>query len=314
MSDDFLWVEKYRPRTIDECILPEYTKNTFKEFLKSGQIPNMLLHGTAGIGKTTVAKALCEELGCSYIKINGSDEGRQLDTVRNKIKNFASTVSIYDDAKHKVIIIDEADNTTSDVQLALRASIEEFHGNCRFIFTCNYKQKIIQPIHSRCTVVDFAIKGNDKKILASKFLNRLGTILETEGVQYDEKVLPQVIIKFFPDWRRTLMEVQSYSVGKVIDSGILASLNEINLNKLIDALKNKQYKTTQKWVASNLDNEPTQIFRSIYDNLYSVLQEESIPAAVMIINEHDYKSAFVADQEINLLSAFTKIMMECKFK
>ena len=314
MSDHFLWVEKYRPRTIDECILPESTKNTFKEFLKSGQIPNMLLHGTAGIGKTTVAKALCEELGCSYIKINGSDEGRQLDTVRNKIKNFASTVSIYDDAKHKVVIIDEADNTTSDVQLALRASIEEFHGNCRFIFTCNYKQKILQPIHSRCTVVDFAIKGNDKKLLASKFLNRLGTILETEGVQYDEKVLPQVIIKFFPDWRRTLMEVQSYSVGKVIDSGILASLNEVNLNKLIDALKNKQYKTTQKWVTSNLDNEPTQIFRSIYDNLYSVMQEESIPAAVMIINEHDYKSAFVADQEINLLAAFTKIMMECKFK
>jgi len=314
MRDDFLWVEKYRPKTIDECILPEPTKKTFNDFLKSGQIPNMLLHGTAGIGKTTVAMALCEQLGCNYIKINGSDEGRQLDTVRNKIKNFASTVSLYHDAKHKVVIIDEADNTTSDVQLALRASIEEFHGNCRFIFTCNYKRKIIEPIHSRCTVVDFTIQGADKKLLASNFLHRLRTILEAEDVQYDDKVLPKVIVKFFPDWRRTLGEIQTYSIGGVIDSGILANLADIKFSQLVDALKTKQYKTTQKWVSSNLDNEPSYIFRTIYDNLYEVLEPSSVPKAVLIIAEYSYQSAFVADQEINLLAALTKIMMECEFK
>jgi len=312
--DEFLWVEKYRPKTIEDCILPENTKETFKSFLKSGQISNLLLHGTAGIGKTTVARALCEELGASYIIINGSDEGRYLDTVRNKVKNFASTVSLSSDSKHKVVIVDEADNTTHDVQLALRANIEAFHGNCRFIFTCNFKNKIIEPLHSRCSVVDFGIPGADKRILAGKFFDRLRFILENEGVQYDEKVLPQLILKFFPDWRRTLNECQRYAVGGQIDSGILASLSDIKFEQLVDALKNKQFTTVKTWVVNNMDNEPSHLFRSIYDNLYSKLQPSTIPQAVLIIADYQYKAAFVADQEINLLAALTQIMVECEFK
>jgi len=312
--DEFLWVEKYRPTKIEDCILPESTKETFASFVKTGQIPNLLLYGTAGIGKTTVAKALCEELGVSYIVINGSDEGRYLDTVRNKCKNFASTVSLSSDSQHKVIIVDEADNTTHDVQLALRANIETFSGNCRFIFTCNFKNKIIEPLHSRCSVIDFTIPGKQKRILAEMFFNRLRTILKDEGVQYDEKVLPQLILKFFPDWRRTLNECQRYSIGGVIDSGILASLSNIKFDELVDALKNKQFTTVKKWVVNNMDNEPSHIFRSIYENLYSKLEARTIPQAVLIIANYQYKSAFVADQEINLLAALTEIMVECEFK
>ena len=312
--DEFLWVEKYRPSKIEECILPENTKETFASFVKTGQIPNLLLHGTAGIGKTTVAKALCDELGVSYIVINGSDEGRYLDTVRNKCKNFASTVSLSSDSQHKVIIVDEADNTTHDVQLALRANIETFSGNCRFIFTCNFKNKIIDPLHSRCSVVDFSIPGGEKRNLAGAFFNRLRFILENEGVQYDEKVLPQLILKFFPDWRRTLNECQRYAVGGQIDSGILASLSDIKFEQLVDALKNKQFTTVKKWVTNNMDNEPSHIFRSIYENLYSKLEARTIPQAVLIIANYQYKSAFVADQEINLLACFTQLMMECEFK
>ena len=312
--DEFLWVEKYRPSKIEECILPESTKETFASFVKTGQIPNLLLHGTAGIGKTTVAKALCDELGVSYIVINGSDEGRYLDTVRNKCKNFASTVSLSSDSQHKVIIVDEADNTTHDVQLALRANIETFSGNCRFIFTCNFKNKIIDPLHSRCSVVDFSIPGGEKRNLAGTFFNRLRFILENEGVQYDEKVLPQLILKFFPDWRRTLNECQRYAVGGQIDSGILASLSDIKFEQLVDALKNKQFTTVKKWVTNNMDNEPSHIFRSIYENLYSKLEARTIPQAVLIIANYQYKSAFVADQEINLLAALTEIMVECEFK
>ena len=312
--NEFLWVEKYRPSKIDECILPKSTKETFKNFVKSEQIPNLLLHGTAGIGKTTVAKALCAELGVTYIVINGSDEGRYLDTVRNKVKNFASTVSLSSDSHHKVIIVDEADNTTHDVQLALRANIETFSGNCRFIFTCNYKNKLIEPLHSRCSVVDFSIPGAEKRNLAGSFFDRLRFILEEEGVQYDEKVLPQIILKFFPDWRRTLNECQRYAIGGVIDTGILASLSSIKFDQLIVALKNKQFTTAKKWVSSNLDNEPSHIFRTIYDNLYTVFEERTIPQAVLILGNYQYKSAFVADQEINLMSALTEIMMECEFK
>ena len=312
--NEFLWVEKYRPKKIDECILPEDTKKTFKEFLKTGQIPNLLLHGTAGIGKTTVARALCEELGVDYIIVNGSDEGRAIDTVRNKVKNFASTVSLSSDSKHKVVIIDEADNTTHDVQLALRANIETFYGNCRFIFTCNYKNKIIEPLHSRCAVVDFSIPGKQKKLLAGTFFDRLRSILEKEGVQYDTKVLPQIILKFFPDWRRTLNECQKYSVGGVIDSGILSSLSDIKFTELTQALKNKEFTVVKKWVSSNLDNEPSHIFRSIYDNLYAYLEPRTIPHAVLIIGKYQYQSAFVADQEINLLAALTEMMVECEFK
>jgi DNA polymerase III delta prime subunit len=312
--NEFLWVEKYRPKNIDECILPEDTKKTFKEFLTSEQIPNLLLHGTAGIGKTTVARALCEELGVDYIIVNGSDEGRALDTVRNKVKNFASTLSLSSNSKHKVVIIDEADNTTHDVQLALRANIETFSGNCRFIFTCNYKNKIIEPLHSRCAVIDFSIPGKQKRLLAGTFFDRLRTILTEEGVQFDEKVLPQIILKFFPDWRRILNECQRYAIGGVIDSGILASMSDVKFAELIDSLKNKQYTTVKKWVSGNLDNEPSHIFRSIYDNLYQYLEPQTIPHAVLIIGKYQYQSAFVADQEINLLAALTEMMVECQFK
>ena len=312
--NDFLWVEKYRPKTIDDCILPQETKDTFNDFLKEGQIPNLLLHGTAGIGKTTVARALCEQLNADYIIINGSDEGREIDTVRSKIKNFASTVTLFGESHHKVIIVDEADNTTSNVQLALRANIETFSSNCRFIFTCNYKNKIIEPLHSRCAVVDFTINGATKKKLAGAFFNRLRFLLEAEGVRYDEKVLPQLIVKFFPDWRRVLNECQRYAIGGVIDNGILSSLSDVRFNELTQALKSKQYTTVKKWVSSNLDNEPSHIFRSVYDNLYQWLEPRTIPQAVLIIGKYQYQSAFVADQEINLLAALTEMMVECEFK
>ena len=314
MKDDFLWVEKYRPQTIEDCILPEETKNTFQSFVNAGEIPNLLLCGTAGIGKTTVAKALCNELNVDYYVINGSDEGRFLDTVRNNAKKFASTVSLTSSAKHKVIIIDEADNTTHDVQLLLRASIEEFAGNCRFIFTCNYKNKIIAPLHSRCSVVDFSIGKADKQKIAANFFNRIRSILEGEGVAFDPKVLAEVVQKYFPDFRRTLNELQRYSVGGTIDTGLLANIAEVRMESLMDALKNKEFSVARKWVNSNLDNDPNVVLRSIYENLYHVLEPVFIPQAVLIIAKYQYQSAFVADQEINLLAALTEIMVECKFK
>ena len=314
MKDEFLWVEKYRPKTIEECILPKDTKDTFQSFVNQGEIPNLLLCGTAGVGKTTVAKALCNELGVDYYVINGSDEGRFLDTVRNHAKQFASTVSLTSTAKHKVIIIDEADNTTHDVQLLLRASIEEFAGNCRFIFTCNYKNKIIAPLHSRCSVVDFGIAKKEKQGIAGQLFNRIRTILAEENVQYDPKVVSEAILKFFPDFRRTLNELQRYSVGGTIDTGLLANLAEVRMESLMDALKNKEFGTARKWVNANLDNDPNVILRSIYENLYHALEPSFIPQAVLIIAKYQYQSAFVADQEINLLAALTEIMVECKFK
>jgi replication factor C small subunit len=314
MKDDFLWVEKYRPQTIEECILPQETKDVFQNFVNGGEIPNLLLCGTAGIGKTTVAKALCHELGVDYYVINGSDEGRFLDTVRNHAKQFASTVSLTSTAKHKVIIIDEADNTTHDVQLLLRASIEEFAGNCRFIFTCNYKNKIIAPLHSRCSVIDFGIKGKAKVQLAGEFFNRVRTILESEGISYDPKVAAEVIQKHFPDFRRVLNELQRYSSSGTIDTGILAALSEVRLGELVKALKNKEFSVVRKWIVSNLDNDPNVILRTVYDSLYDCLVPQSIPQAVLIIGKYQYQSAFVADQEINLLAALTEIMVECQFK
>ena len=314
MKDEFLWVEKYRPKTIEECILPKSTKETFQSFVKRGEIPNLLLCGTAGVGKTTIAKALCYELGVDYYVINGSDEGRFLDTVRNHAKSFASTVSLTSTAKHKVIIIDEADNTTHDVQLLLRATIEEFAGNCRFIFTCNYKNKIISPIHSRCSVVDFGIGKKEKQGIAGQFFNRVRTILAEENIEYDPKVVSEAILNFFPDFRRTLNELQRYSVGGTIDTGLLANLAEVRMDALMDALKNKEFGTARKWVNANLDNDPTVILRSIYENLYHALEPTFIPQAVLIIAKYQYQSAFVADQEINLLAALTEIMVECKFK
>jgi len=311
---DFIWVEKYRPQTIDECILPKSTKKTFQDFLSKGEIPNMLLSGPPGIGKTTVAKCLCNQLGADYYVINGSDEGRFLDTVRNNAKNFASTVSLTSESKHKVIIIDEADNTTPDVQLLLRASIEEFSKNCRFIFTCNYKNKIIEPLHSRCAVVEFSVNGKQKQLIAASFFARLRQILEQERVDFDDKVLVQLINKHVPDWRRVLNECQRYSVGGKIDSGILAHFSDVKVNDLIKNLKAKNFSEVRKWCVNNLDNDPSVLLRRLYDSLYESLVPASIPAAVLVIAKYQYQIAFVADQEINLLACLTEIMVECEFK
>jgi DNA polymerase III delta prime subunit len=282
--------------------------------VKKGEIPNLLLSGPPGIGKTTIAKALCNELGADFYVINGSDEGRFLDTVRNQAKNFASTVSLTESSKHKVIIIDEADNTGNDVQLLLRANIEAFYNNCRFIFTCNYKNKIIEPLHSRCACIDFTIKGKERAKLAGSFFKRLQNILDSENIEYDQKVLVEIVSKHFPDFRRVINECQRYSVGGKIDTGILATFVDISVNELLKNLREKNFPEVRKWVVSNLDNDTHIILRRVYDSLYEVLDGPSIAAAVVIIAKYQYQSAFVADQEINLLAALTEIMCECNFK
>ena len=312
---DFLWVEKYRPKKIQDCILSEDLKSTFLEFVKKKEIPNLLLSGTPGTGKTTVARALCEEIGVDYIIINGSDEGRQIDTLRNKIKNFASTISLTKEANHKVVIIDEADYMNAEsVQPALRNFIETFFNNCRFIFTCNFKSRIIEALHSRCTVIDFRITNGQKAKTAAKLMNRLSIILKDEGIEFDKNVLAEVIQKHYPDFRRTINELQRYSVRGKIDSGILFSLKEENYKDLIVKLKDKDFNGMRKWVSQNLDHGPTHLFKEIYELLYLHLDPKSIPQAVLIIAGYQYKAAFVADQEINMVACLTEVMAGCKFK
>ena len=314
MNKKFLWVEEYRPHTIEDCILPVNIKNSFKGFIEQKEIPNLLLCGSAGVGKTTVAKAVCDEIGASYIVINGSDEGRFLDTVRNKVRQFATTVSLTSRSAHKVVIIDEADNTSSDVQLALRAAVEEFHSNCRFIFTCNFPNKIIDPLHSRCTVIDFKIKGEEAEKLQAKFFVRLKSILDEQQIQYEDKVLIKVVKRYYPDWRRLLNECQRFAANGSISAAVLVDVADITIDDLLRSLKNKEFTNVKKWVAENIDNDPSIVMRRIYDVLYDNLKAVSIPEAVLIIAKYQYQIAFVADQEINLLACLTEIMMSCEFK
>jgi len=312
---EYLWVEKYRPKKIEDCILSQDIKETFSQFLSQKEIPNLLLSGTAGTGKTTVARALCEELGADYIIINGSDEGRQIDTLRHKIKNFASTVSLTETSNHKVVIIDEADYMNADsVQPALRNFIETFYNNCSFIFTCNYKNKIIPALHSRCTVIDFTIKNGQKVKTAKSFMERMSNLLTDENIEFDKKVLAELIQKYYPDFRRTINELQRYSVRGKIDSGILFSLSEANNKELVKTLKDKKFNDMRKWVVNNIDKEPASLFRGIYDVLYEALDSKSVPQAILIIAGYQYKAAFVADQEINMVACLTEIMASCKFK
>jgi DNA polymerase III delta prime subunit len=312
MNTDFLWVEQYRPKTIDDCILPDSLKNLFSSFIKKGELSNMLFSGTPGIGKTTVAKALCEQMNCDWIMINGSEEGG-IDVLRNKIKNFASTVSL--SGGKKVVILDEADYLNpQSTQPALRGFVEEFHKNCRFILTCNFKNRIIEPLHSRFSNIEFKVNPKDKPKLASRLFERAVYILKEQNIDYEDKVLVELITKHFPDFRKLINELQRYSVSGAIDAGILVNVSDENLKTLVTHLKNKEFSDMRKWVVNNLDNDPVKIFRKIYDTLYTNLEPSTIPHAVLIIADYQYKSAFVADQEINLVACLTELMSQVKFK
>lgn len=305
-----LWTEKYRPSTIADCILPDRLKHPFAEYVKQQMIPNLLLTGGAGVGKTTVAKAMCEEIGCDYMVINGSDESG-IDVFRGKIKNYASSLSL--GGGRKVIIIDEADYLNpNSTQPALRNAMEEFAGNCSFIFTCNFKSRIIEPLHSRCAVVDFTLKNGEKQKMAGAFFARVQNILKSEAIEYDQKVLVEFVKKFFPDFRRIINELQRYASFGKIDSGLLSHLGDIEIVEVVKYLREKDFGALRKWVASH-EVEPAALYRKLYDNLYDILKKESIPQAVLIIADYQYKGAFVADQEINLMAAMTELMMGCEF-
>jgi DNA polymerase III delta prime subunit len=315
MTEQLLWVEKYRPRKIADCILPETIKGTFQEYVNRKEIPNLLLAGSAGVGKTTVAKALCEEVGCDYIVINGSDEGRLIETFRNKIKNYASSVSL--SGGRKVVIIDEADYTNADsVQPALRNFMEEFSVNCSFILTCNFKNRIIAPLQSRCSVIDFKLQNGQKAKMATQLFKRIEHILEKENVKYKKDIVASVITKYFPDNRRVLNELQRYAsnANSSIDEGILVSLSDANISALIQCLKEKNFSEARKWLVNNIDNDINAIMKSLYDNTYTNLKADSIPQAVLILAKYQYQSAFVADQEINMMACLTELMVECEFK
>ncbi len=313
MTEEFLFVEKYRPQTIEDTILPQQFKNQFKEFVTKGEIPNLLLSGSAGCGKTTIARALCNELGADYIIINGSDEGRLIDTLRTKIKNFASTVSLQ--GGPKVVILDEADYISAEsVQPALRGFIEEFSSNCRFIFTCNYKNRIIPALHSRTTVIDFKINPAERPVLAGHMLDRCIRICVQENIEAETPVLAELVMRFFPDFRRVLNEMQRYGVGGVIDSGLRSSLNEEKLRPLINMIREKNWKGMRKWVGQNSDNDFSDLFRKLFNALETELEPTSVPACVLIIADYQYKAAFSMDDEINFIACLTEIMSECKFK
>lgn len=311
MLEKLLWVEAYRPQTIKDCILPERLKKPFQEYVNQKNIPNLILSGGAGVGKTTVAKALCEEVGCDYMVINGSDESG-IDVFRNKIKTYASSMSF--SGGRKVIIIDEADYLNpNSTQPALRNAIEEYSDNCSFIFTCNFKQRIIDPLHSRCAVIDFALKGNEKTQMAGQFFKRLQSILKNENVEYDDKVLVELVKKHFPDFRRTINELQRYSKFGKIDVNILTQIGDVAITEIVKFLKEKDFRSIRSWVASN-DVDPTTLYRKLYDALYEVLQPQSIPQAVIILADYQYKQAFVADQEINTVACLTELMVSVEFK
>jgi DNA polymerase III delta prime subunit len=310
MTEHFIWVEKYRPRKIDDCILPESQKEYFKQMVAKGEIQNMLLCGTAGTGKTTIARALCEELQTDYMIINGSEESG-IDVLRTKIKQFASTVSF--SGNTKVVILDEADYLNpNSTQPALRGFIEEFASNCRFILTCNFKNRIIPPLHSRCAVIEFKIPNIDKQKIASQFFNRVVNILVNENIEFDKKVIAKVVEKHFPDFRRTLNELQRYSQSGCIDEGILVSVSEANMKDLVGAIKDKDWKKMRGWVVNNLDNDPVSLFRKIYDTFVPLTNQ--VPQLVLTIADYQYKSAFVADQEINLVACLTEIMASVELK
>ena len=312
MNTDFLWVEHYRPQTIDDCILPASLKTLFQSFIEKGEISNMLFSGTPGVGKTTVAKALCEQMNCDWIMINGSEEGG-IDVLRNKIKNFASTVSL--SGGKKVVILDEADYLNpQSTQPALRGFVEEFHKNCRFILTCNFKNRIIEPLHSRFSNIEFRINNKDKPKLASQLMDRAVYILKEQKIEYEDKALVGLITKHFPDFRKLINELQRYSVSGAIDAGVLVNISDENLKSLTGHLKAKEFGDMRKWVVNNLDNDPVKIFRKIYDSLNTTLQPETIPHAILIIADYQYKSAFVADQEIYLVACLTELMSQVKFK
>ena len=311
MRKEFLWVEKYRPLNIDDCVLPKGLIKTFREFVNNNEIPNLLLCGSAGVGKTTIARALCEQLDADYILINGSEESG-IDVLRNKIKGFASTVSL--SGGRKVVILDEADYLNpQSTQPALRGFIEEFSKNCRFIFTCNFANRIISPLHSRCSVIEFKIPKQETPEVARNFMVRVQNILEQEGVEYDKQIIVELITKYIPDWRRVLNELQRYSAGGTIDVGILSNSTDMHIDEVIDYIKTKNFTKLRKWVVNNMDNDPHVVFRKVYDKLNDVMTPAGVSQAVVIIAEYGYKSAFVVDQEINTVACLTEILHRCEF-